>query len=229
MDKFIKITLDLLSGFLSSFSLFALTLLLSLPLGLIFCFGSMSKFKPLKYLVKLVVWVLRGTPLILQVFVIFYVPGLLFNFQWQEVNTPWPFLNQLFSTRFIACLIAFVINYAAYFSEIFRGGIQSIPKGQYEAGEVLGMSKKDIFFKVILLQVIKRIIPPSSNEIITLIKDTALANVIAVSELMYKARLQLLNGLIWPIFYAGLFYLIFNGLISLILGKIEKKLEYFKE
>ena len=134
----------------------------------------------------------------------------------------------MFSTRFLAALVAFVINYAAYFSEIFRGGIQSISKGQYEAGEVLGMTKKEIFFKVILLQVIKRIIPPMSNEIITLVKDTALANVIAVSELMYRARLELLNGLIWPIFYAGLFYLVFNGLVSFILSKTEKKLDYFK-
>ena len=228
MDEFIKITLDLLNGFLSSVFLFLLTLIFALPLGLLFSFGTMSKIKPLKYFMKLIIWILRGTPLLLQIFVIFYVPGLLFNFQWPEINTSSEWFNQMFSTRFIAALIAFVINYAAYFSEIFRGGIQSISKGQYEAGEVLGMTKKEIFFKVILLQVIKRIIPPISNEIITLVKDTALANVIAVTELMYHARLQLLNGLIWPIFYAGLFYLVFNGLVSLILSKTEKKLDYFK-
>lgn len=228
MDEFIKITLDLLNGFLSSIFLFLFTLILSLPLGLLFSFGTMSKIKPLKYTMKFIIWILRGTPLLLQIFVIFYVPGLLFNFQWPEINTSWDWFNQMFSTRFLAALVAFVINYAAYFSEIFRGGIQSISKGQYEAGAVLGMKKKDIFFKVILLQVIKRIIPPMSNEIITLVKDTALANVIAVTELMYRARLQLLNGLIWPIFYAGLFYLIFNGLVSLSLSKIEKKLDYFQ-
>ena len=228
MSEFIKITLDLLNGFLSSVFLFIFTLLLSIPLGLLFCFGSMSKIKPLKYLMKLIIWILRGTPLLLQIFVIFYVPGLLFNFQWPEVNTSSEWFNSMFSTRFIAALIAFIINYAAYFSEIDRGGIESISKGQYEAGQVLGMTKRELFFKVILLQVIKRIIPPMSNEIITLIKDTALANVIAVSELMFRARLQLLNGLIWPIFYAGLFYLIFNGIVSLVLSKTEKKLEFFR-
>ena len=228
MGEFTKITLDLLNGFLSSIFLFSFTLILSLPLGLLFCFGSMSKIKPIKYLMKIIIWVLRGTPLLLQIFVIFYVPGLLFNFQWPEMHTSWDWFNQMFSTRFLAALVAFVINYAAYFSEIFRGGIESIPKGQYEAGAVLGMTKREIFFKVIFLQVIKRIIPPTSNEIITLVKDTALANVIAVPELMYRARLELLNGLIWPIFYAGLFYLIFNGLVSLGLSKTEKKLEYFK-
>ena len=228
MDDFVKITLELLNGFLSSIFLFLFTLILALPLGLLFSFGTMSKIKPLKYFIKFIIWILRGTPLLLQIFVIFYVPGLLFNFQWPEINTSWDWFNQMFSTRFLAALVAFVINYAAYFSEIFRGGIQSISKGQYEAGVVLGMKKKDVFFKVILLQVIKRIIPPMSNEIITLVKDTALANVIAVTELMYHARLQLLNGLIWPIFYAGLFYLIFNGLVSLSLSKIEKKLDFFQ-
>ena len=228
MGEFTKITLDLLNGFLSSIFLFSFTLILSLPLGLLFCFGSMSKIKPIKYLMKIIIWVLRGTPLLLQIFVIFYVPGLLFNFQWPEMHTSWDWFNQMFSTRFLAALVAFVINYAAYFSEIFRGGIESIPKGQYEAGAVLGMTKREIFFKVIFLQVIKRIIPPTSNEIITLVKDTALANVIAVPELMYRARLELLNGLIWPIFYAGLFYLILNGLVSLGLSKTEKRLEYFK-
>ena len=228
MGEFTKITLDLLNGFLSSIFLFSFTLILSLPLGLLFCFGTMSKIKPIKYLMKIIIWVLRGTPLLLQIFVIFYVPGLLFNFQWPEMHTSWDWFNQMFSTRFLAALVAFVINYAAYFSEIFRGGIESIPKGQYEAGAVLGMTKREIFFKVIFLQVIKRIIPPTSNEIITLVKDTALAYVIAVPELMYRARLELLNGLIWPIFYAGLFYLIFNGLVSLGLSKTEKRLEYFK-
>lgn len=228
MEEFLKITLNLLNGFSSSLLLFILTLVFSLPLGLGFALCEMSKVKPLKYLFKGIIWVLRGTPLMLQIFVIFYVPGLLFDFQWPEMNTGWGWFDSTLSTRFIAALVAFAINYAAYFSEIIRGGIQSIPQGQYEAGQVLGMTKRTIFFKIILLQVIKRIIPPMSNEIITLVKDTALANVIAVSELMYRARLELLNGLIWPVFYAGLFYLIFNGLVTLLLGKLEKKLEYFK-
>ena len=228
MSEFLRVTSDLLSGFLSSVLLFLLTLIFSLPLGLLFCFASMSKIKPLKYFMKLIIWVLRGTPLLLQVFVIFYVPGLLFNFQWPEVNTGISFIDNTFTTRFIAALVAFIINYAAYFSEIYRGGIQSITRGQYEAGYVLGMKKREIFFKVILLQVIKRIIPPMSNEVITLVKDTALANVIAVTELMFHARLELLNGLIWPIFYAGLFYLVFNGVVSFIMSKKEKKLEFFK-
>lgn len=228
MSDFLRITIDLLNGFLSSVLLFLLTLIFSLPLGLLFSLASISKIKPLKYLMKFIIWVLRGTPLLLQIFVIFYVPGLLFNFQWPEMNTGISFIDNVFTTRFIAALVAFIINYAAYFSEIYRGGIESITKGQYEAGLVLGMTKREIFFKVILLQVIKRIIPPISNEIITLIKDTALANVIAVADLMYKARLQLLNGLIWPIFYAGLFYLIFNGVVTFILNITEKKLDYFK-
>ncbi len=228
MSDFLRVTNDLLNGFLSSVLLFLLTLIFSLPLGLLFCFGSISKFKPLKYLMKLIIWVLRGTPLLLQIFVIFYVPGLLFNFQWPDMNTGISFIDNTFTTRFVAALVAFIINYAAYFSEIYRGGIQSITKGQYEAGYVLGMTKKEIFFKIIFLQVIKRIIPPMSNEVITLVKDTALANVIAVCELMYRARLELLNGLIWPIFYAGLFYLIFNGVVSLVMNKLEKKLNYFQ-
>lgn len=228
MNEFRRVTVELLEGFSSSVLLFLLTLIFSIPLGLLFSFGTMSKFKPLKYFMKMIIWVLRGTPLLLQIFVLFYVPGLIFNFQWPEINTGFLWFDKVFSTRFIAALIAFIINYAAYFSEIFRGGIESISKGQYEAAIVLGMKKKDIFFKIILLQVVKRIIPPMSNEVITLIKDTALANVIAVSELMYHARLELLNGLIWPIFYAGLFYLIFNGLVSLLLSKLEKKLGYFR-
>ena len=165
----------------------------------------------------------------LQIFVIFYVPGLLIRgFRWPDMNTGWGWFDQTFSTRFIAALVAFVINYAAYFSEIFRGGILNIPQGQYEAGKVLGLTRREVFKSVILLQLIKRIIPPISNEIITLVKDTSLANVIAVLELMYVAKLQLLQGLIWPIFYAGAFYLVFNGIVTLLLGFAEKKLSYFK-
>lgn len=228
MNNFFSITLRLLEGFSSSLLLFTFTLILALPLGLLISLCTMSRFAPLRVFFKIIVWVLRGTPLMLQIFVIFYVPGLVFGFRWPTINTGWAWFDNTISTRFIAALVAFVINYAAYFSEIFRGGIQSIPKGQEEAGQVLGMTKSQIFFKVVLLQVVKRIVPPMSNEIITLVKDTSLANVIAVTELMYVAQLQLLKGLIWPIFYAGLFYLLFSGLVTVLLAKLEKKLDYFK-
>ncbi len=228
MGEFVSITLELLNGLASSVFLFLLTLLISLPLGLIMCFATMAKFKPLSLLSQGVVLILRGTPLMLQIFVIFYVPGLLFGFQWPSLNTGLAWFDNTFNTRFIAALVAFAINYAAYFSEIFRGGILSIPKGQFEAGAVLGMSKKEIFYKVILLQMIKRIVPPMGNEVITLIKDTSLANVIAVTELMFRAQQQLNKGLIWPIFYAGLFYLLFNTLVTYLLKVTERKLEYIK-
>ena len=228
MGEFVSITLELLNGLASSVFLFLLTLLISLPLGLIMCFATMAKFKPLSLLSQGVVLILRGTPLMLQIFVIFYVPGLLFGFQWPSLNTGLAWFDNTFNTRFIAALVAFAINYAAYFSEIFRGGILSIPIGQFEAGAVLGMSKKEIFFKVILLQMIKRIVPPMGNEVITLIKDTSLANVIAVTELMFRAQQQLNKGLIWPIFYAGLFYLLFNTLVTYLLKATERKLEYIK-
>ena len=228
MEQFISITLELLSGLASSVFLFLFTLLFSLPLGLIICFATMAKFKPLSWLSQGAVLVLRGTPLMLQIFVIFYVPGLLFGFQWPSLATGNAWFDNTFSTRFIAALVAFSINYAAYFSEIFRGGILSIPKGQFEAGAVLGMSKKEVFFKVILLQMIKRIVPPMGNEVITLVKDTSLANVIAITELMFRAQQQLNKGLIWPIFYAGLFYLLFNTLVTYLLKFTERKLEYIK-
>ena len=226
MEEFGQVTLKLLGGFSSSVFLFVLTLLLSLPLGLLMSFGTMSRFLPLRYLSRAIVMVLRGTPLLLQIFVIFYVPGLLWGFQWPSLSTGNAYFDTTFSNRFFACLAAFSVNYAAYFSEIFRGGIQSIPKGQYEAGEVLGMSKGDIFKKVILLQMVKRVIPPLGNEVVTLVKDTALANAIAVTELMFQAQ-QLLNaGLIYPIFYAGAFYFLFNALVSYALRKTEERLAY---
>ena len=228
MEQFISVTLELLSGLASSVFLFLFTLLFSLPLGLIICFATLAKFKPLSWLSQTIVLVLRGTPLMLQIFIIFYVPGLLFGFQWPSLATGNVWFDNTFSTRFIAALVAFSINYAAYFSEIFRGGILSIPKGQFEAGAVLGMSKREVFFKVILLQMIKRIVPPMGNEIITLVKDTSLANVIAVTELMFRAQQQLNKGLIWPIFYAGLFYLLFNTLVTYLLKLTERKLEYIK-
>lgn len=228
MEVFLKVTSQLAEGFTTSVLLFLLTLIFALPLGLLVSFCTMSKFAPLRVPFKLLVWVLRGTPLMLQIFVIFYLPGLLNLFVWPQMNTGWEWFDSTISTRFIAALVAFAINYAAYFSEIYRGGIESVPKGQYEAGEVLGMTKPQIFFKVILLQVVKRIVPPMSNEIITLVKDTSLANTIGVLELIFNAKEFMLKGLIWPLFYAGLFYLLFNGLLTLLFGYLEKKLNYFK-
>ena len=215
MSDFLSITLDLLNGFLSTLQLFGLTLLFSLPLGLIICFGSMSKFKPLRWLVRTFVWIIRGTPLLLQLIIVYYGPGLIFN------------MGLL--PRFSAALLAFVINYSCYFSEIYRGGIESISKGQYEAGQVLGMTKTQIFFKIVLLQVIKRIVPPMSNEIITLVKDTSLARIIAVYEIIWSAQVYIkTDGLIWPLFYTGAFYLIFSGLLTILFNFIEKKLSYFR-
>ena len=215
METFLNVTLDLLNGFGTTVKLFALTLVFSLPLGLVFSFCSMSKFKPLSALMKIFIWIIRGTPLMLQLIVVFYGPGLIFGWNGLE--------------RFPAVLIAFVINYSCYFSEIYRGGIESIPKGQYEAGQVLGMTKTQIFFKVVLLQVIKRIIPPMSNEIITLVKDTSLARIIAVYEVIWSAQVYIKSaGLIWPLFYTGAFYLIFNGILTVVFRQIEKKLDYFR-
>ena len=228
MGEFVDVSLRLLEGFSSSVIIFVFTLIFAIPLGLLIAFCSMSKFAPLRIVSRTIVWVLRGTPLMLQIFVIFYLPGLLKLFVWPAMNTGWEWFDKTISTRLIAALVAFSINYAAYFSEIFRGGIEGIPKGQMEAGEVLGMTKTQIFFKVILMQVVKRIIPPMSNEIITLIKDTSLANVISVLELIFWAQTFMLEGLIWPIFYAGAFYLIFVGALTIFFNWVEKKLSYYK-
>ena len=216
MDSmFLEVTLELLKGFWETLKIFGLTLVFSLPLGLIVSLGSMSKFKPLKLLVQFIVWVVRGTPLMLQLIVVYYGPGLIFGWELME--------------RFTAVLVAFVINYSCYFSEIYRGGIQSISKGQYEAGYVLGMTKSQIFFKVVLLQVVKHILPPMSNEIITLVKDTSLARIIAVYEIIFLAQNFIkTDGLIWPLFYSGVFYLVFSGILTLIFRAIEKKLSYFR-
>lgn len=213
--SFYAVNMQLLEGFKTTCSLFFITLVAAVPLGLVVAFFSMSKFKPLALLSRFFVWVIRGTPLMLQVMVVFYGPGLMFGMQ----SFP----------REEAVCIAFIINYAVYFSEIYRGGIESISKGQYEAGQVLGMKKSQVFFKVVLLQVIKRIIPPMSNEIITLVKDTSLARVIAVTELV-KAAQDIINtrGLIWPLFYTAVFYLAFCGILTLIFGRLEKKLDYFR-
>lgn len=211
---FQTVTYQLLEGFGQNCMLFLLTLVLSLPLGLVVCFGSMSKFRPLRWLTRTFVWVIRGTPLMLQLFVVFYVPGLVFN-------AP-------FRSRITAAIIAFVINYAAYFSEIYRGGIESIPEGQYEAGQVLGLTRGQVFFKVVLMQVVKRIIPPVGNEVITLVKDTSLARVIAVPEILMCSTEFTAKGFVWPLFYTGAFFLIFNGGLTILLSSIEKKFDYYK-
>ena len=209
-----EILRSLFDGFLVTIEYFVMTLLFSLPLGLVICFGSMSSFKPLKWLTKTFVWILRGTPLMLQLIVIFYGPGLIFGL---------PAMN-----RFTATIVAFAINYACYFSEIYRGGIESIPQGQYEAGQVLGMTRSQIFFRVVLLQVIKRIIAPMGNEVITLVKDTSLARIIGIYEVIWAGEQFIKKGLIWPLFYTGAFFLIFSGLLTIALNKLEKKLDYFK-
>ncbi len=227
--EFLEVTQELFTGFTTSILLFAFTLIFAFPLGLLISFCTMSKFAPLRVFFKLIVWVLRGTPLMLQIFVIFYLPGLLNLFNWPSMNTGWAWFDATFSTRFIAVLVAFAINYAAYFSEIFRGGIQSIPSGQYEAGQVLGLTKAQIFVKIVLMQVVKRTIPPMSNEVMTLVKDTSLATTIGVVELIFQAKELMLDGLIWPLFYAGAFYLIFIGILTVLLGWAEKKLGYYKE
>ena len=204
----------LISGFGENLRLFLLTLALALPLGLLITFGSMTRFKPLRWLTRVFVWVIRGTPLMLQLFVVLYAPGLLFGIPMRD--------------RFTAAMIAFVINYAAYFSEIYRGGIESIPRGQYEAGQVLGMTRSQIFFRVVLLQVVKRITPSMGNEVITLVKDTALARVIGIAEIIMVAERYTKQGLIGPLFSTGLYFLVFNGVLTLLLGWVERRMDYFR-
>ena len=229
---FVPVTLQLLGGFGETIKIFLLTLLFSLPLGLVICFGSMSTWKPfqtlessrfgflcewmpLRKLTRGFIWVIRGTPLMLQLIIIFYGPGLAF-----DITPP--------LSRLSATILAFSINYACYFSEIYRGGIESIPQGQQEAGQVLGMTKFQIFTRIILLQVIKRILAPMSNEIITLVKDTALARIIGIYEVIWAGEAFIKKGLIWPLFYTGIFYLLFNGGLTILFGWLEKKLNYFK-
>lgn len=209
-----SVTLALLEGFVVTLELFLLTLLFALPLGLVISFGSMSRCAPLRWVVKTVVWIVRGTPLMLQIMVVFYGPGLMFDL---------PLLP-----RFTAAVVTFVINYACYFSEIYRGGIQGVPVGQREAGLVLGMTRSQIFFKVTLLQIIKRIVPPMGNEFITLVKDTALVRVISVYEIIWVGESFIKKGMIWPLFYCMVFYLLFSGALTLALGWFERKLSYFK-
>lgn len=214
MELFLRVTLSLLEGLGTTIKIFGITLIMALPLGLLISFGSMSKIKILKYPIKLLIWVIRGTPLMLQLIVFGLGPGLLGI---QGMNL------------FVAVIIAFVLNYACYFAEIFRGGIEGVPKGQYEAGEVLGLTKSQIFFKIVLKQVIKRIVPPMSNEFLTLVKDTSLANTIMIYEITWNAK-RLMNSehILWPLFYSGVFYLALCGILTLIFGYIEEKLNYYK-
>ena len=215
MEKFFEVAASLWGGFGYNCLIFVCTILLAVPLGLVITFGSMAGFKPIKWLSKTFVWIIRGTPLMLQLFVVLYAPGLLFGIP--------------IKSRITAVLIAFVSNYAAYFSEIYRGGIESIPVGQYEAGQVLGLTKTQTFFKVVLFQVVKRIMAPMSNEVITLVKDTSLANVIAVGELIMSAQnIVKVYAIIWPLFYTAIFYLIFCGVLTLLFNALEKKLNYYR-
>ena len=212
------------TGFLQTLKLFAVTLLGALPLGLLISFGSMSRFKPLAYLTRTVVWIFRGSPLMLQLLIIYFGPGLLFD------NPIWGGGEE---GRFLASAVAFILNYACYFSEIYRGGIQGVPRGQMEAGQVLGLSGRQIFFKVTLLQMIKRIVPPMSNEIITLVKDTSIARIISLQEIIWAGYAFVksshgISGQLWPLFFTGIYYLIFSGVLTLLFGYIEKKLDYFK-
>ena len=220
---FQEVMLALCQGFLRTLELFFLTLLGALPLGLLLSFGSMCRFRPLKYLVKTIVWIVRGTPLMLQIIIIFYGPGLMGNNIWANMQ----------DDRLWAATVTFIINYACYFSVIYRGGIQSVPQGQTEAGLVLGMTKSQIFFKITLMQMIKRIVPPMSNEIITLVKDTSLARIIALQEIIWAGQSFLkgsqgISGAIWPMFFAAVYYLVFNGILTVLLGRLEKKLDYFR-
>jgi len=214
MNSVQAIISSLFEGFYNNLIIFVLTLLMALPLGLIISFGSRMKFRPIRWLTRTFVWIIRGTPLMLQLFVVMYAPGILFDIP--------------IRSRMTAVLIAFVINYAAYFSEIFRGGIDSISKGQYEACQVLGMTKTQAFFKVVLFQVVKRIVAPISNEVITLVKDTSLARIISVAEIIMCAERFTKQGLIWPLFSTGIYFLVFNGILTILFSQIEKKLDYFE-
>lgn len=217
---FAEVLSALSKGFLVTLELFGITLVGAIPCGLLICLGSMSKIKPIKAVVRFIVWVIRGTPLMLQLLIIYYGPGLILGSNWWGSGE---------HGRFIATIVAFIINYACYFSEIFRGGIQAIPVGQQEAGAVLGMTKSQIFFKITLMQVVKRIVPPMSNEIITLVKDTSLSRIIALQELIWAGQAFMKSaGIIWPLFFTGVYYLVFSGILTVVLGKLEKKLDYFK-
>ena len=214
MELFLSVNRALLEGFGETLKVFILTLLIALPLGLVICFGSMSRLKLVRFPIRFLIWVIRGTPLMLQLILVFYGPGLLFGL---------PSIG-----RFRAVIVAFALNYACYFSEIYRGGIEAIPQGQKEAGQVLGLTRSQIFFKITLLQVVKRIMAPMSNECMTLVKDTALARVIAIYEVTWAGESFIKQGLIWPLFYTGIFYLLFCGILTLLFSYLEKKLNYYR-
>ncbi|MBO5049963.1 MAG: amino acid ABC transporter permease [Oscillospiraceae bacterium] len=211
---FATVTLELLKGFVETLKIFLLTVGFSVPLGVVICMGSMHRFTPLRVLVRGLVWVIRGTPLMLQLILIFYGPSLLFEVQGFD--------------RFTAVIVAFSLNYACYFSEIYRGGYSSIPVGQFEAGRVLGMSKTQIFFRVILVQVVKNVLAPMGNEFITLVKDTALSRTIAIYEVTYMGQSFIKKGLLWPLLFTGVFYLLFSGVLTVLFSKLEKKLSYIR-
>ena len=212
-----NVTLTLLTGLGTTIQIFLLTLLFALPLGLVIAFGSMSRVTPLRWFCNTLVWIVRGTPLMLQLIGFMYVPGFLGNNIWGSGE----------AGRMTATVVAFSLNYACYFSVIYRGGIQGVPIGQREAAQVLGLTKSQIFFKVTLLQMIKRIVPPMSNEIITLVKDTSLARIIAVYELTFTGFSYMKNsGMVWPFFYTGVFYLLFVGILTILFNFIERS--YFR-
>ena len=224
LDQLPVVLKSLNTGFLQTLKLFMVTLIGAFPLGLVIAFGAMSRFKPVSIITKLIVWIVRGTPLMIQLLIIYYFPGLVLR------NPIWGGGE---GGRFLAASVSFILNYACYFSEIYRGGIQGVPVGQREAGLVLGMTKTQIFFRVTLLQMIKRIVPPMSNEIITLVKDTSLARIIALQEIIWAGQAfmkgsQGISGAIWPLFFTAVYYLIFNGILTVLLGQLEKKLDYFK-
>ena len=228
METFIEqlpVVIDALNvGFLQTLKLFAVTLLGAFPLGLIIAFGTLSKIRAISLITQFIIWIIRGTPLMIQLLIVYYFPGLVLH------SPIWGGGEQ---GRFTAAAIAFVINYACYFSEIYRGGIQSVPIGQTEAGLVLGMTRRQIFFHVTLLQMIKRIVPPISNEIITLVKDTALARIIALQEIIWAGQAFMkgshgISGAIWPLFFTAFYYLVFNGIVTVLLAKFERKLDYFR-
>ena len=217
---FVTVIGALNEGFLQTLKLFAVTLIGAIPLGLVISFGSMSRFTPLCYLSRTVVWIIRGTPLMLQLIIIFYTPGKVLP------QNPW---NSFSDGRMFACIVAFVINYACYFSVIYRGGIEGVPAGQREAGEVLGMTRTQIFFKITLLQMVKRVVPPMSNEIITLVKDTSLARIIAITEIIKAGEsFSKSAGIVWPLYYTAVFYLVFVGVLTILFSFIERKLSYFR-
>ncbi len=230
METFLSVSAKLAQGFGTTLALFFLTLLFAIPLGLLFACLARARFKPVRWLMRAFIYIIRGTPLLLQLMIVVYLPGIVFD----HPLTKWEIFHQSTDLAyFCGALFAFVINYACYFSEIFRGGIQSIPVGQYEAGQVLGLTKTQTFFRVVLLQVIKRIVPPMSNEIITLVKDTSLARIIALQEIIWAGQAFMkgshgISGAIWPMFFTMVYYLLASGILTVLLGRLEKKLSYFK-